>query len=217
MASPETRTPDRRQRKSRAALQQALLTLIASKPYDAITIDDVTATADVARATFYAHYRDKATLLEEANRELIQELTDRVDVVGARGAVYTAAAVLAVFEHAREHSDLYRLVISGAGGAAVRSELVRSFEASAGDVLSRMAAGSERVPRQPLDIVVRSFVGGLLLTVESWLAEARPASAQDIAVQFLNAQAHGVEWSLGFALGEMRLDTMDLAGSAARQ
>ncbi|MDT7546759.1 MAG: hypothetical protein QOE99_2869 [Actinomycetota bacterium] len=216
MPAPEARTPDRRQRKSRAALQQALLTLIATKPYDAITIEDVTATADVARATFYAHYKDKATLLEEANRELIQELTERVDVVGARGPVYTAAAVLAVFEHAREHSDLYRLVVSGAGGAAVRSELVRSFEAVTEEILSRMA-GAARAPREPMDVVVRGFVGGLLLTVEGWLGETRPAPAQDIAVQFLNAQVQGLEWSLGFAPGETRLDTTDLAGSAAQQ
>jgi len=70
----DTRAPDRRQRKSRAALQQALLTLISTKAYDSITVEDITELADVARATFYAHCKDKPALLMEVSRELVEEL-----------------------------------------------------------------------------------------------------------------------------------------------
>ena len=107
MTTVSTSRPDRRQRKSRAALQQALVRLIAEKPYDEITIEDVTETADVARATFYAHYKDRAALLTEAIQELIRDLTVHVAEVTPRSRpVWSPVGVAAVFQHAAEHRHL---------------------------------------------------------------------------------------------------------------
>src|SRR4051794_32963967 len=83
-----TETPrlDRRQRKSRAALQGALVTLVGAKPYAEITVDDVVDTADVARGTFYAHYGDKAALLAAATQDLIDDLACDVAAASWVGA-----------------------------------------------------------------------------------------------------------------------------------
>lgn len=58
---------DRRQRKSREAIQNALLALLRDKPLDEITISELAIKADVNRKTFYNNYHN------------IQEVRDELD------------------------------------------------------------------------------------------------------------------------------------------
>jgi AcrR family transcriptional regulator len=198
-----SKTMDRRQRKSRAALQQALLTLIATKAFEAVTIDDVTAEADVARATFYAHYKDKLALLLEAGTALIDELAEMVgDEADMEGGIYDGVAVSKIFEHAAEHQPLYLLIISGEGGSPVRARVFEAFEKAALRVFGRMAAQDGRTPRTPLPLAATAYVGAMLRTVEHWLEAGTPTSPQEITAEFLRAQAGGLEWVLGFEPGE---------------
>jgi AcrR family transcriptional regulator len=63
--APEAETSqDPRIRRTRDLLQQALDTLLKQKEFDKISVQDITDTAGVNRATFYAHYPDKFALLE---------------------------------------------------------------------------------------------------------------------------------------------------------
>jgi len=59
---------DPRVRRTRQALQQALEALMAEKSFAAITVHDIAERAGVNRVTFYAHFRDKYDLLEDAIR-----------------------------------------------------------------------------------------------------------------------------------------------------
>jgi len=54
---------DRRQRRTRQALRDALLGLLRERRYEAISVQDIVERADVARSTFYEHYLDKDDLL----------------------------------------------------------------------------------------------------------------------------------------------------------
>ncbi|MCD8353135.1 MAG: TetR/AcrR family transcriptional regulator [Clostridiales bacterium] len=65
---------DRRQRKTRQAIQNALLTLMREKPLNKITVSELAATADVNRKTFYNHYSN----IQEVRDELDQEYIDRL-------------------------------------------------------------------------------------------------------------------------------------------
>jgi AcrR family transcriptional regulator len=55
---------DPRIRRTRKLLQGALGTLMKSKSFDEISVQDITEAATVNRATFYDHYDDKFALLE---------------------------------------------------------------------------------------------------------------------------------------------------------
>lgn len=66
------RTLDRRQRKTRTAIQNALLSLLREKPIESITISELTELADVNRKTFYNHYAN----LQQVRSELEQQYID---------------------------------------------------------------------------------------------------------------------------------------------
>ncbi len=55
---------DPRIRRTRQLLQQALATLLRTRDFDKLSVQEITDAAGVNRATFYAHYPDKFALLE---------------------------------------------------------------------------------------------------------------------------------------------------------
>ena len=57
------KTVDRRVQRTRRLLQDALVATVIEKGYEAATVQDIIDRADVGRATFYAHFADKQTLL----------------------------------------------------------------------------------------------------------------------------------------------------------
>ena len=57
------KTMDPRVRRTRQLLHDALERLLATRDFEAISIQDITDAATLNRATFYDHYPDKATLL----------------------------------------------------------------------------------------------------------------------------------------------------------
>jgi AcrR family transcriptional regulator len=195
---------DRRQRKSRAALENALVALIATKPYADITIEDVTVEADVARATFYAHFKDKPTLLRAATASLIDGLTDTVGAVSSRSGTVSGAGFLAVFRHADEHRNLYRLILSGEGGGDCRTRLIAALERVTTEVFTETLAASGRPGRVPLQVVTLGIVGAMILILEHWLRGDISTDPEVLARQFTQAQVSGIGWALGYEHDEIQ-------------
>ncbi|KFI52836.1 TetR family transcriptional regulator [Bifidobacterium callitrichos DSM 23973] len=67
---------DRRTRRTRLLLQEALLRLLADKPLNRITVTELTELADVNRVTFYAHYHDVYDMFDQLRLDLIEMYTD---------------------------------------------------------------------------------------------------------------------------------------------
>jgi AcrR family transcriptional regulator len=62
--APACESQDPRIRRTRQLLQQALATLLHTREFDKLSVQEITDAAGVNRATFYAHYPDKFALLE---------------------------------------------------------------------------------------------------------------------------------------------------------
>ena len=91
---------DPRIRRTRQLLQGALRTLMQNKSFDEISVQDITDTATVNRATFYDHYTDKFALLDAmiagAFHALLHERSVRYDGTCPSAA---AAIILAVCDY----------------------------------------------------------------------------------------------------------------------
>jgi AcrR family transcriptional regulator len=200
MATP-ARSLDRRQRKSRAALQAGLLMMIAAKPYDAITIEEIAAAADVTRATYYAHYSDKAALLWDAcEQQLLADVIPAVSSVSpVDGSEFKGAGVAVLLRHALEHADPYRVILSGAAGSQVRARLITAIEAAATGVNQDLVGRLGLTPPVPLDFVTGTFVAALVYTVETVLRGEHTGSPEEVAATFMRSQSEGLRWSLGLS------------------
>lgn len=61
---------DRRQQKTRKAIFRAFRSLLETKRYDHITVQEIIDEADVGRSTFYSHFETKDMLLEAMCSEI---------------------------------------------------------------------------------------------------------------------------------------------------
>jgi AcrR family transcriptional regulator len=69
---------DPRVKRTRGLILQSFESLLSEKNFENISVQDVTDKAQINRATFYAHYQDKYTLLDHSiNKLFMQEIEKR--------------------------------------------------------------------------------------------------------------------------------------------
>ena len=138
---------DRRTQKTRTALQDALISLMFEKNYEAILIQEILDRANVGRSTFYTHFRDKDELLVEGLQglqELLRDAQMATSTPSNKNYEKVIGFSLAMFEHAHDHKKLYRSLVSGPGWVIVRQRieeiLVQLMKEEARTLFKRKAA-----------------------------------------------------------------------------
>ena len=99
---------DRRIRKTRKFIQEALFSLMKEIPYSRIRINQITERADISRSTFYLHYETKDGLLFSIVDEIIDEYFQAIDRV-AQGSTQSPAYLL--FSKWKQNIDKLRLIL----------------------------------------------------------------------------------------------------------
>lgn len=69
-------TMDRRMKKTKKAIYDALKSLLAKESYSKITVSEIIEEADIGRSTFYAHYETKDDLLKEMCHDIFLHIMD---------------------------------------------------------------------------------------------------------------------------------------------
>lgn len=171
---------DRRIARTRQALREALVALIAEKGYDAVTVEEITQRANVGRATFYLHYRDKEEVLLEQLSELA---SDRVRLLAEnplagwdleRNPPYPP--LLLVFQHAAQNADVYRVILRGEGATHLTARL-RSIIVEALELMLQQpgeAAGLAFSSDAPLDFLATYLAGALIGSIAWWHEQPEP-------------------------------------------
>ena len=107
-----TKKVDRRVRRTRDRLGDALVDLLQEKPFDTITVQHVLDRAGVGRSTFYTHYRGKEDLFLSDCDEFFEAMATALS--RRRDPSERVAPVRELFSHVAEMRTFYSaLVASG--------------------------------------------------------------------------------------------------------
>ncbi|NEB00906.1 TetR-like C-terminal domain-containing protein [Streptomyces sp. SID13726] len=175
---------DRRVRRTRAALQRALIDLVEERDLAQISVADVVECAEVNRSTFYAHYQDVHELAEAACTEMIDDLIGVVLAIDPTRAEEPPGAtedpdppLTAFFAHFAEHAGLYRSLLGPTGSARV-IEHVRRRAMAAAHASGQLPTPDSSPAADPSDVphdVPAAFVAGALMGVATdWLQRGCP-------------------------------------------
>lgn len=195
----DDKNTDRRVRRTRKALQDALISLILEKGYDSVTIEDITDRADLGRTTFYLHFGDKEELLMQAIDAIGEDfITTHAAILSEDGSTEDKLIALKmnlderilyhIFEHARQNADLYKVMLRGEGSAKASermSDLIRS------ETIKRLEILPGLETKVPLDIFSIFFSGTLMELVTWWLENDQPYSIEQMVTYFRQMFIYG--------------------------
>ncbi|WP_330256670.1 TetR family transcriptional regulator C-terminal domain-containing protein [Nocardia sp. NBC_00565] len=177
---------DRRSRRTRAALEAALLSLISEHHLAQISVSDITARADVNRSTFYEHYSDVHNLADAACTQMFDELIAATPVFALnRAATATEErrareSLVDVFAHVAANARLYHALLGTEGSARMINRLHQRLVVAihvnvAGSSADTHADDPSEVPYDPAS----AFLAGALLgTIIDWLQHGCPGTPE---------------------------------------
>ncbi|HKX79176.1 MAG TPA: TetR/AcrR family transcriptional regulator [Novosphingobium sp.] len=162
---------DARQVRSRNALMRALLTLLALKPFDQLTIREITAEAGTGYATFFRHYATKEALLGDVAAEQVAELNAMTVPVLTDGN--RREPIVEMCRYVWHNRQIWRPLLTGGAAGMVRDEFIRS--ASRIDALL-----SPNLRWLPGDLGMVFGAGCTFDLLAWWLAQEQPQSPEEI-------------------------------------
>ena len=180
---------DRRVQRTRALLQDALMALMVERGYEATTVQDIIDRANVGRATFYAHFADKKTLLASRLEDLRATLLKRQREAAASGDVGEFSFSRAMLEHAAAGLPLWRALAGSESGAFV---LRRIQEMLADLVRTDLAALGMSRPSSHREMLVGHVTGAFMGTMTWWLDDGARLSPADVDESFRKIATRGI-------------------------
>ena len=190
----------RRVARTKAAIEDAFVALVLERGYDQVTVEDITDRADLARATFYAHYPNKEAVQFSVFNRLTEDLVQRLADQGGPPTVVHRDAISAAYKHAAEMPDLYRACLSDARTRQAHlSTLSRYAEETFRDRLTAL----DKQPRVPVPLMARAFVGAHVTVLEAWLAGELKGEVEELASMTLDLLIFGAAWAHGVRLDEL--------------
>jgi len=202
----------RRVARTKAAIEDAFVQLVLEQGYERVAVEDISDRADLARATFYAHYPNKEAVLFSVSNRLTEDLMQRIAYRSGPWNVVRRDAIQAAYMHAAERPDLYRACLSDARTRqAYLSTLSRYVEQNFRDRLKAL----NRQPRVPVPVMARGFVGAHLAILEAWLGGELDGDVEELASMALDLLIAGGAWANGVRLDELGYSTESSADASA--
>jgi TetR/AcrR family transcriptional regulator of autoinduction and epiphytic fitness len=186
----------RKKARTRAEIYQAGLALFQAHGFEAVTIPQICAAADVARATFFLHFASKTALLVELNAQLASDLHDRLTAQPGRSAAEYRMAVDLLAERWPHQPGVLAALLREL--LAERSELATA--PAAGQDLRGVVEGIVRRGQQRGELrrnlsarlAATLFLSGTAAVLSGAVFGEGEATAEEMRNQLLQAVLHGL-------------------------
>jgi len=180
--------------RSKAALREALLGLMAERTFASISITDLVRRAKYNRGTFYANYDNKEALLDDVIAEVIQDLLqafrspyENVATLDLNGL---HANTVTIFDHFRNNADVYTVLCKSDALPVLRERMFASLKA----ILKTDIVHED--PELDPELMIIYSLHALLGLVFHWIESgfAHPASyMQDQLVKILTRRPTNIK------------------------
>ncbi len=190
---------DRRVKRTRQLLQDALISLILEKGYEAITIQNIIDRANVGRSTFYAHFQDKDDLLLNGVYELGDDLHEHIveEIAGGKQAGdLNTLSCRPLFDHAAANHRLYKAMVGGKGIDVVWDAGESYLRIYLQEQLKLLLNGNKD-PLVPMPVTLTYLTGALFSLLRWWLENDMPYPPEQIDEMFQQLAMPGVRAGLG--------------------
>ncbi len=184
---------ERRKEQTRRRLLDAARQIIARRGYDDTNVLDITESADVSKATFYLHFRDKEALthalIMEGFEELTQRINEVVDNIPAPDKIQ--AGLRAVFQYASTNRDLFRIMLGRQGSPELNLFAFNYYAGVVEDILKRVGLTGRGLPF-PAELLAQFIAGAGVRLGLWWMEDDHGLSPEDISDITYQLLIHGI-------------------------
>ncbi|MEM1396416.1 MAG: TetR/AcrR family transcriptional regulator [Pseudomonadota bacterium] len=185
---------ERKKQETRLRILEAAITLMSSRGYDDVKIEEIAKAADVANATFFLHFPTKASLVEAFNEQVSNKIIDRLRGfdLGALDKLELARAI--ILDEWTNHASVLKQFVSDAAAQDTVSFAASSASLTAviaEIVESGQAAGDLSTDFDP-DIVSQCLVAGWRAVSLEWAVSGDDARARKANRQILDLMLFGI-------------------------
>ncbi|HUW42509.1 MAG TPA: TetR/AcrR family transcriptional regulator C-terminal domain-containing protein [Rectinemataceae bacterium] len=166
-------------RRSRALIRKALVELLQEKDINKITITDIVRRADINRGTFYAHYADVYTVVDQIENELIAKLHELLEVFQSNGLLRRPLPVLKeLARYLEEDIEYYRMLINAKGAQSFLERIKQLF-------IDKMMTDERSLAKvkdkDRFQVALSFFAGGMVEVYKDWLQGKLGKSLDEVA------------------------------------
>lgn len=157
---------------TRPILCAALLALLEERPFEQLTVREITAKAEIGYATFFRHYPDKEALLHDVAAGEISELLGlTLPILYTKD---TRASARTLCSNVWEHRKLWSTLLTGGAAGMLKDEFIRQ---------AQHIAETQPDPEGwlPADLTVVFYVTGTVEILAWWLKQKNPPSVDQMA------------------------------------
>lgn len=166
-----SRPHDARAVRSRIALRRALLELIETRPFESITIKEVTAAAGVSYPVFFRQFADTGQLLADLAREEVRNLLSRT--LPAFDSANPSANLGGMCDYVLDHRKLWTALLTAGAVSAMRKEFIR-IAREIGETRARVNPGLS------LDLAAPFVVSGIFEILSWWLRQPEDYPVENV-------------------------------------
>ena len=169
---------DRRSKRSQKWMQDALMELMQELPYHKISVSKITERADIARPTFYLHFKTVDELLLSCINILFLEFTGTLTSFLEKNPKVSLELIHMVLDEFEKQKELIENLIK----AGKEYFLLEQFQKYVGD-LTPFVLDKIQVKFEPtlLQYLTDYFTGCLFTVLKRWMEEGMIQSKEVIA------------------------------------
>lgn len=212
MADPEEPKPaklDRRIVRTRQSLRTALMELVNEKDYDQISVEEIAARANISRAAFYLHFKDKDDLFLNQFYVMAMERVQAFTELPSSFWMALAGApelegesvlpLVKIFELADQNAVIYKILLrDGSSRRLVNG--IREITSQAFNNFLNAKFQNELQnfrPAVPVDLLATYFSAALLSIMGWWLEQEPRMPPEEITQMFNQLFFPGVKKAFG--------------------
>lgn len=161
---------------SAARMEQAMLELMNTTPFEKITVRLICDRAEVNRSTFYAHYTDIYNMVEQMETNLQKELMNDYPVPGSVTPL-SLESFIPFLEFIRKHKDFYRIALK------TRREfpLKQGFEPLWNQIIRPLCLKAGITSENEMMFYFVGFQAGFTMILKYWVEHGCAESTEAIA------------------------------------
>lgn len=196
---------DRRIIRTKESIRDAFIALIEEKGFEAVSVSDITARANLNRGTFYLHYRDKYDLLEQIEAGILKDFTAMVsqtkdiNLADIHNTDEPLPMIVMMLEYIAQNAALMHAILGLKGDLAIQVQIRKTIEQNL-----IVAGPFAKILKQenlivPINYFVSYVASAHLGVIQEWLQRGRIETPKEMALFLSKLSFYGPMYALGFA------------------